>query len=156
MAAEVALSEAEAAFLSALTASGTRFLFVGMAAAVAQGGLHHTENFDFWFERQDPKIMHAAVHAADAGGFYSARTSPPMIGGEAFDRIDLVMSCSGLDSFEDEYARAVPLDLDGVTIMALPVDRIIVSKTAANRDKDRAVLPALRATLAAIEDAAKP
>jgi len=147
---ESSLGDSEIAFLQALIDSGIRFLFVGVGAAVAQGADTTTKDLDFWFERQDAAVMQAA--AAAVGGFYATRTSPPSVGGGGLDRIDLVMSCSGLDSFADEYARAVPVDLGGIRVMAIGLDRIIESKAAANRPKDVQAMPALKAALAAVED----
>lgn len=54
----------------------------------------------------------------------------------------------GLGPFVKEAARAVTVVLDGVRVKVLPLERIIVSKKAINRPKDRAILPVL-------EDAAK-
>jgi len=39
--------------------------------------------------------------------------------------------------------------LDGVRVTVLPLDRVIASKLAANRPKDAAQMPMLRAALAA-------
>jgi hypothetical protein len=58
---------------------------------------------------------------------------------------------SGLDRFEAEYQRAMMVMIDGVTVRVLPLDRILTSKRAADRPKDRAVIPALEEALAAIE-----
>ena len=59
---------------------------------------------------------------------------------------------SGLDGFEAEYARSRLLDVDGISVRVLPLERIIHSKRAANRPKDRAALPALEAALAVERD----
>lgn len=74
---------------------------------------------------------------------------PRAIGGEGLDRIDVVLSASGLGSFDDEYAGSLEFDLDGIRVRALPLARVIVSKRAANRPKDVAQLPILEAALAA-------
>jgi predicted nucleotidyltransferase len=54
----------------------------------------------------------------------------------------------GLESFDKEAKHAVTVVLDGVRVRVLPLERIIASKTATNRPKDRAILPVL-------EDAAR-
>ncbi|MCC6900313.1 MAG: hypothetical protein IT377_15145 [Polyangiaceae bacterium] len=69
-------------------------------------------------------------------------------GGPIGDRIDVVTTPQGLASFGEAYERAIVLDLDGLRVRVLPLERIIASKRAANRPKDVAVLPALEATLA--------
>jgi hypothetical protein len=58
----------------------------------------------------------------------------------------------GLEPFSIELARAKIVTVQGVSVRVLPLDRIIASKRAANRLKDRAVIPALEEALAAIED----
>ena len=72
-----------------------------------------------------------------------------MFGGDGLDRIDLVMSASGLDGFDKEYEQAREYDIDGVRVRVLPLDRVIASKRAAGRPKDTAQLPLLEAALAA-------
>ena len=60
-----------------------------------------------------------------------------------------MLTASGLESFEQEFARAREYDLDGVRVRVLPLERIIVNKRAAKRPKDSAQLPMLEAALAA-------
>jgi hypothetical protein len=62
------------------------------------------------------------------------------------DRLDIALTVHGLDSFDVEYARAVERDIEGVTLLVLPLDRVIASKRATMREKDRAQLAALEAT----------
>jgi hypothetical protein len=58
---------------------------------------------------------------------------------------------SGLERFEDEYAHSRAITVEGVPLRVLALDRILASKRAANRPKDRAAIPALEEALAAIE-----
>jgi hypothetical protein len=51
--------------------------------------------------------------------------------------------------------RALWLELDGLKVRVLPLERIIASKRVAGRLKDLAVLPALEAALA-VQDREKP
>lgn len=78
---------------------------------------------------------------------------PPAFGGTGLERLDVVLTLHGLGPFDEEYARAVEREIDGLHLKVLPLDRIIVSKRATNRMKDRAVLPVLEATLLARESA---
>jgi len=52
----------------------------------------------------------------------------------------------GLPSFDDEYVGAVNIDL-GVHVKVLPLRRILVSKRAANREKDRLPIEQIERTL---------
>jgi hypothetical protein len=54
----------------------------------------------------------------------------------------------GVASFRTEYQRAKWIEWQGVPVKVLPLERVIRSKEAAARDKDLAVLPMLRNTLA--------
>lgn len=128
------LTRAERAFLKALEELGVRYLLVGMSAALLQGARGATEDMDLWFESvADARIGEAARRA---GGFWVTRTQPPMLGGALGDRFDVVLTMSGLPDFDAEYARAIPQDLDGVTVPVLPLERILHSKRAAGRTKD--------------------
>ncbi len=142
---DATLTAGERAFLLALNDLGVPFLVVGMSAALLQGARGSTEDLDLWFEKaSDPRIDEAAHRA---GGFWVTRAQPPLLAGMS-DRFDVVMTMSGLGPFETEAASAVAVVVDGVPLRLLPLERIIVGKRAANRVKDRAVLPALELALA--------
>ena len=156
--ADSALTPAERALLVALDELGVRFLVVGLSAAALQGARVVTDDVDLWFaDREDPRI-HEAVNRA--GGVWipgNFGMMPPMIGGEALgDRFDVVLTLSGLRDFDSEYAESRVVDLDGIAVRVLPLERIVHSKRAAARPKDLAALPALEAALAVGEDEAKP
>lgn len=148
--AALALADAERRLLQELQDRGVRFLVVGMSAALLQGTRGMTEDIDLWFEHLDDPRIGEAVRAA--GGVWVSGnfgTLPPMIGGGALeDRFDVVTHCHGLDSFETEASAAVSIDVDGVSLSVLPLERVIASKRAANREKDRLALPALETALA--------
>jgi hypothetical protein len=139
------LSGAELEFLRELVRLKSRFIVVGVSAAVLQGADTVTQDLDLWFSSLgDPAIVRAAEAA---GGVFVTRSNPPMIAGDGFDRIDLVVRCDGLESFDIEYERALDLAVTDFSVKILPLERIIASKTAAGRPKDKAVLEALRAAL---------
>jgi predicted nucleotidyltransferase len=146
---DVTLTAAERALLEALNALGVRYLIVGMGAALIQGAPGTTQDIDLWFGPIDPEQLRQA--ADRAGGLYTPGfgLQPPAIGGEGLDRLDLVVTASGLDSFESEFTRARDYNLDGVPVKVLPLERVIVSKRPAKRLKDVAQIPMLEAALAA-------
>jgi hypothetical protein len=49
--------------------------------------------------------------------------------------------------YEEVAQRSVRRSLDSIVVPVLELSAVIESKIAANRDKDRAMLPVLRATL---------
>jgi len=72
-----------------------------------------------------------------------------MIVGKRIDMFDLVVSMHGLESFAAEYRRSLEIEVGTTTVRVLPLDRIIVSKRAVDRPKDRAVLTVLEDVLRA-------
>lgn len=150
----IALTDAEVRFFQALDALGIRFLIVGLSAAVLQGADTVTADIDLWLEdRGDPRIHEAAQRAGGVWVPGHFGMAPPMLGGdELSDRLDVVTSLHGLESFAVEYAGARTLVADGVSLRVLPLERVIASKRAAGRRKDLAVLPALEAAAAVLEE----
>lgn len=147
---DIVLTPAERALLEALNALGVRYLIVGMSAALIEGAPGTTQDLDLWFGRIDGEQLNEA--ARRAGGLYTSGfgLQPPALGGEGLDRVDIVLTASGLDSFDREFIGAREYDLDGVRVKVLPLDRVIVSKRAAKRPKDTAQIPMLEAALAAL------
>lgn len=146
---DVVLTPAERALLEALNALGVPYLIVGMGAALIEGAPGTTQDLDLWFGRIDVERMREAARLA--GGVYTsgAGVQPPTLGGEGLDRLDIVLTASGLDSFEQEMKGAREYEIDGVLVKVLPLERVIVSKRAAKRAKDSAQIPMLEAALAA-------
>lgn len=145
------LTDAERRFLRELEARGVRFLVVGLTAAALQGANTTSVDIDLWFETTaDPRIGEAAQ---EAGGLWASGFGmmPAALGGPLGDRFDVVLNMSGLERFEDEYAHSRAITVEGVPLRVLALDRILASKRAANRPKDRAAIPALEEALAAIE-----
>jgi predicted nucleotidyltransferase len=153
-----ALTSGERALLEALVRRGVRFMIVGLGAAVLQGANTATRDIDLWLEDlSDPRIGEAV---RDAGGIWisgSFGMRPPQVGGDVIgDRIDVVTHLDGLGKFADEYENAVEVEVDGVKLRVLRLERIIASKRAAKRTKDLAALPALEEALAALDESDSP
>jgi hypothetical protein len=146
---DVVLTPAERALLEALNTLGVPFLIVGMGAALLQGAPGTTQDLDLWFGRIDGERLSEA--ARRAGGIYTAGfgLQPPAFLGEGLDRLDLVLTASGLDAFDEELRRAQDFEIDGVSVKVLPLERVLASKRAAGREKDFAQIPMLEAALAA-------
>ena len=144
-----ALTPAEQALFRALARRRVRYVVVGLGAALLEGASVATQDLDLWFERfDDPAVTQAAQ---DAGGFFISGfgMQPPAFGGPGLDRLDIVLTAHGLESFQTEFDRAREYDVDGVVLRVLPLERIIASKLATGRPKDLAAMPALEAALAA-------
>ena len=146
----VGLSPTERAFLRALQSQGVPFMMVGIAAARLQGAPVVTEDIDLWFAEDTQSGIAAA--AKEAGVIYipgGIAMNPPTFGGRDV-RVDQVLTMSGLASFDEELANTIVREVNGIRLRILNLERIIASKRAANRVKDRAVLPALEAALVAL------
>jgi hypothetical protein len=143
-------TKAETRFLRELCSKGTPFLVVGMGSAVLQGVNAMTDDLDLWFDHPlDERIGEAAKIA---GGSFVWRSDPPMIEGRGLDRIDLVFYCHGLRGFSSEYRKAITLEFGDFSLKLLPLERVIVSKIAAGRPKDKAVLEVLKAALKVVRE----
>ena len=142
------LTERELRFVRALISHEVRFLIVGLSAAALQGAPVVTQDVDLWFERLDDPRLTAALR--QVGGAYVAPTlnSPPMLAGEGLELFDVVLSMSGLQSFDEEWANAIELTVGDVVTKVLPLTRILASKRAADRPKDRLVVPVLEDVVA--------
>ncbi len=142
------LTERELRFVRALINHEVRFLIVGLSAAALQGAPVVTQHVDLWFGSLDDPRLTAALR--QVGGAYVAPTlhTPPMLAGEGLELFDVVLSMSGLQSFDEEWANAIELTVGNVVTRVLPLARILASKRAANRPKDRLVVPVLEEVVA--------
>jgi predicted nucleotidyltransferase len=149
-----ALHDAERELLEALNRYGVRFMLVGLSAAVLQGANTATRDIDIWFEDlSDVRIGQAVAEANGiwVSGFFGLR--PPQLGGDALgDRLDVVTHMHGLGTFAEEFVHCRDVQIDGIPLKVLSIERIIASKRAANRAKDLAAIPALEEALAALAD----
>jgi len=153
-----ALSPAERKLLGELTSRGVRFMVVGMSAALMQGARGATEDIDLWFA--DPSSPDIAECVAAAGGVWvsgSFGMGPPRIGGsELGERFDVVTHMSGLRGFDEESAHVVEYDIDGLRLPVLDLRRILVSKRAADRAKDRVAIEAIEDAIALFDGGETP
>ena len=142
----------EAAFLRELARGGVRFMVVGLSAAALQGAPAVTQDVDLWFrDLSDPRIA-KALRAVGGAYVPPLGANPPLFAGDAVELFDIVVVMHGLRSFDEEYAGALPVPLGDVEVMVLPLDRILASKKALDRPKDRLVIPVLEDALAVIEE----
>ena len=145
-------TDKEAAFLAELTGAGVEFMIVGLSAALLQGAPAVTQDIDLWFkDLQDPGIR-KALRAVGGSYVPSVGLNPPVLAGSAVALFDVVLHMHGLESFDKELKHAIEVPIGGVAVKVLGIERIIASKEAANRDKDRLVLPVLRDAAAAIRE----
>ncbi|MCI5064757.1 hypothetical protein MRY87_03415 [bacterium] len=133
----------ELSLLRALQEHEVPYLVVGLGAATLQGAPVVTQDIDLWIEDLRDARFQAALESVGAIYVSGFGHSPPAIAGEGFELFDLVLNMSGLPDFRKEFEEALFIEIEGVSVPLLPLSKIITSKKAANRQKDKLVLKVL-------------
>lgn len=148
-------TEKEEAFLKELVRLKVQFMLVGLSAATIQGAPVVTQDVDIWFrDLSDQNILRAlkkvkGVYVPPFGH------NEPTFAGEAVKLFDIVLNMSGLGTFDQEFKHTIVLKLGRAKVPVLNLERIIKSKRAANRQKDRLVLPVLEDALKVVKSRTK-
>ncbi len=156
MAAPLPFSESELRLLRVLLKRKVRFMVVGLSAATLQGAPVVTQDVDLWFEHLgEPKISRALQ---EVGAAYVPPSihNPPMLAGPGAEMFDIVIRMDGLGAFPDEMKNCIEIPLGRQKLKVLSLERILASKLAANRPKDKLTIPVLRDALAAIRSVKRP
>jgi len=127
---------------------GVRYLFLGKSAAILLGFPDTTQDADVFPERSPTNGRALAAALRELGFALTGDQAMDVERGKAliqlknppFD-VELVFAPDGIERFEDAWRRHV--EIEGFPVCHL--DDVIASKVAANRVKDREVLPRLRA-----------
>jgi rhamnose utilization protein RhaD (predicted bifunctional aldolase and dehydrogenase) len=82
--------------------------------------------------------------------------NPPLLAGGDAGLFGVVVKRHGLGSFAQEARRALRIPIGAVEVRVLPLARIIASKKATGRPKDRAILPALEDALRVLQSRKRP
>ncbi len=149
MAALLPFAESEVRLLTALLRARIRFMVVGLSAATMQGAPVVTQDVDLWFEKLGEPEISQALQSVGAAYVPPSHLNPPMLAGEGAELFDIVIRMDGLGSFMSELQHCVDVPLGRHNLKVLSLERILVSKLAANRAKDRLTIPVLRDALAA-------
>jgi hypothetical protein len=144
-------SESELRLLQVLLKRKVRFMVVGLSAATLQGAPVVTQDVDLWFEDLgEPKISQA-LQEVGAAYVPPSNFNPPMLAGPGAELFDIVIRMDGLGDFADEIKNCVEIPLGRQKLKVLSLERILASKLAANRPKDKLTIPVLRDALAATQ-----
>ena len=128
----------------ALREEKTRFIVVGMTAAILQGAPSTTLDVDLWIDLPPRQYIRILNLCRKLGAELVANTVVVFDGQLT---VNFVYEIDGLKSFNYEYREANRLQWHGETFAVLPLDRVYKSKRAAGRPKDLAVLPLLKRTI---------
>ena len=139
MAVPLPFTESELRLLQVLLKRKVRFIVVGLSAATLQGAPVVTQDVDLWFENLGEPNISRALQEVGAAYVPPSNFNPPMLAGAGAELFDIVIRLDGLGAFADEINNCVDISLG----------RILASKIAANRAKDKLTIPVLRDALAA-------
>ena len=128
----------------ALRAEKTRFIVVGMTAAILQGTPSTTLDVDLWINLPPRQYIRILNLCRSLGAEIVANTVVVFDGQLT---VNFLYEIVGLKSFNFEYSHAKRLKWQGETFAVLPLHRVYKSKKAAGRPKDLAVLPLLQRTI---------
>jgi predicted nucleotidyltransferase len=147
--AALTLTESERRFLRALLRRKVPFIVVGLSAAALQGAPVVTQDVDLWFkDLHDPRLT-KALREIGAAYVPPSILNPPMFAGAGTELFDIVLRMDGLGKFSDELRHCIEVRLGAYRLKVLSLERILASKQAANRSKDKLTIPVLQDSLLA-------
>ena len=153
MAAPLPFSESELRLLRVLLQRKVRFMVVGLSAATLQGAPVVTQDVDLWFENLGELKISQALQEVGAAYVPPSNLNPPMLAGAGAELFDIVIRMDGLGTFAEEIKNCVEISLGRQKLKVLSLERILASKMAANRAKDKLTIPVLQDALAATRTA---
>lgn len=132
-------------------------VLIGNAAAALQGAPVTTLDFDFLFRKTPTNLRKLKALARALDGtilrpYYPASDLYRIVRERDGLQLDFMVTIHGIRSFEGLRARALTVEIDGVSMLVASLADIIRSKRAARRPRDRAVLEILEK---ALEEAAR-
>jgi predicted nucleotidyltransferase len=130
-------------------------ILIGCAAAALQGAPVTTEDFDFYFRPTRRNLKKLEAVAALLGGslerpYYPLSGMYRIVG--AAVQVDMMSSVLGVRSYEGVRSRATSFSVGSQVLKVASLRDVVTMKEAADRPKDRAVLPTLRSTLREAEE----
>ncbi len=154
--------------IETLTRHRVELVVIGGMAAVLQGAPYSTFDVDIVYRRSADNLdrLQAALDELDAELHdpterHLAPTRElleqpgPKLLRTRFGRLDLLGELEPGQSWEQVLDQAVSLPYRGRQVDVLALEQLIARKERLGRDKDRAALPLLRATLARAKDGGK-
>lgn len=155
MAENLIFTDQEAEFLRELVRQKVDFMIVGLSAAALQGAPVVTQDVDLWFRDLGDPGIEKALKKVKGTYVPPVGMNPPMFVGRGVNLFDIVLHMHGLGPFDKEIRHCLHIPLGKETVPVLSLERIIESKRATGRQKDRLVLPVLADALTAIKEQAK-
>ncbi len=149
--------------LESLHAEGVDYVVIGGTAAAIGGATHVTFDLDITPDRSRDNLDRLAtalrrisarlVAVPDEVAAAFQLDGPTLGNGSVWNfetdhgRLDVAFEPSGTQGYKDLRRGANETEIDGMRILVASLEDVIRSKEAADRERDRAVLPDLRRTL---------
>ena len=152
MADPLIFGDREIEFLKELVRQKVEFMIVGLAAAALQGAPVVTQDIDLWFRTLPDPGVEKALKKLKGIYYPPVSGNQPMFAGEGIELFDIVIHMHGLGEFDEERKHAIKIPLGRMKMPVLKLERIIVSKKAAGRNRDRLALKVLTDALKAIQE----
>lgn len=127
-------------------------VMIGNAAAALQGAPVTTLDIDFMFQ-ETPKNMKKLKSFADElrciilRPYYPVSSLYRVANDDRGIQIDFMSAIHGIKSFESLRSDSAHVDFEGYKLQVADLKKIIMSKKALGREKDRAVIETLEKTL---------
>jgi hypothetical protein len=120
--------------LEALKEEKIRFVIIGMSAAIAQGVIANTLDVDVWIDLPPRSYMRVQNLAAKTGATIAANTVVYLSDGTP---VNFVYEVTGISNFSSEQRHIRKATIHGFKVPVLDLTRILKSKEAIGRDKDK-------------------
>ena len=125
---------------------------VGNAAAALQGAPVTTLDVDFMFRKTPTNMRKLKVFADELEAqilkpFYPLSSLYRVVNDDTGMQVDFMSILHGIKSFESLRSDAVDVDFDEYVLRVASLEKIIQSKKALGRPKDKAVIDILEKTL---------
>jgi hypothetical protein len=132
--------EGEIEFLKELVRERVEFMIVGLSAAALQGAPVVTQGIDLWFKNLEEPGIQRALKKVRGSYVPPMMGNPPLFAGRKIELFDVVVQMHGLGEFDEERENTIKVPLGRIKIPVLKLERIIASKKATGRAKDKIVL----------------
>ena len=127
-------------------------IMVGNAAAALQGAPVTTLDVDFMFRKTSTNLRKLKVFADELDAqilkpYYPLSSLYRVVNDDTGMQVDFMSILHGIKSFENLRSDAVEVDFDEYILKVASLEKIIRSKKALGRPKDKAVISILEKTL---------
>jgi len=137
-------------FIELLNANRVKYLIVGGYAVGFHGYPRYTKDLDIWILVSEENAEHVLTALNQFGFGSMGLKRDDFLNSENFiqlgyppNRIDLVMSCDGIE-FESTYQAKITIEADGLEINFIDLKSLRMNKLASGRPQDLADLDNLK------------